>query len=391
MKTDSRAVKSSDIAIYVHIPFCVRKCLYCDFNSAVQPDYMIDSYINALLTELDLKKEAFFGRQLVSIYIGGGTPSSIPPSYIRLILERIASFTTIQDETEITIEINPGTTVDHKIADYVSCGINRVSIGLQSAVDQELKALGRIHDLDTFLHTYDVVHEAGIDNINVDIMTSIPHQDRVSLRETLKKVTDLKPQHISAYSLIIEPGTPFYQTGAVNLDLPSEEESLEMDRMTVSYLVSHGYRRYEISNYAKEDDEKDYRCLHNLRYWERGDYLGYGVSASSLYGNRRFTNIPDIGPYITSPGKHVSEDLILSSNDAAAEFMFLGLRKTDGIRLKDFKEEFGEDIKRVYGNIMKKQVEKELALFEGEGEDERFMLTERGLEVSNIVMAEFLR
>ncbi len=384
-------MKGSEISVYVHIPFCVRKCLYCDFNSAVQPDYIIDSYINALLTELDLKREAFVSRQLSSVYIGGGTPSSIPPSYIRLILERISSFIPINDDTEITIEINPGTTVDHKIGDYVSCGINRVSIGLQSADAEELKALGRIHDFETFLHTYDVVSKSGIDNINVDVMTAIPHQSMGSLVNTLKKVTELKPQHISAYSLIIEPGTPFYQRGAVNLDLPSEEETLEMDRKTVEFLDAAGYRRYEISNYAKKDEKRDYRCLHNLRYWERGDYLGFGVSAASLYGNRRFTNIADIGPYITSPGRHVSEDLILSPDDAAAEFMFLGLRKTDGIRLEDFKEEFGTDIKRIYGHIMKKQVEKELAVFSGEGEEERFMLTGRGLEVSNILMSEYLR
>ncbi|MBQ4482066.1 MAG: radical SAM family heme chaperone HemW [Lachnospiraceae bacterium] len=384
-------MKGSEISVYVHIPFCVRKCLYCDFNSAVQPDYIIDSYINALLTELDLKREAFVSRQLVSVYIGGGTPSSIPPSYIRLILERISSYIPINDDTEITIEINPGTTVDHKIGDYVACGINRISIGLQSADDEELKALGRIHDFETFLHTYDVVSNAGIDNINVDIMTSIPHQNKESLVSTLKKVTGLKPQHISAYSLIIEPGTPFYQRGAVNLDLPSEDESLEMDRKTREFLDAAGYKRYEISNYAKKDEKRDFRCLHNLRYWDRGDYLGFGVSAASLYGNRRFTNIADIGPYITSPGRQVSEDLLLSPDDAAAEFMFLGLRKTDGIRLLDFKEEFGTDIKRIYGHIMKKQVEKELAMFSGEGDEERFMLTDRGLEVSNIVMSEFLR
>ena len=384
-------MKGSEISVYVHIPFCVRKCLYCDFNSAVQPDYIIDSYINALLTELDLKREAFVSRQLVSVYIGGGTPSSIPPSYIRLILERISSYIPINDDTEITIEINPGTTVDHKIGDYAACGINRISIGLQSADDEELKALGRIHDFETFLHTYDVVSNAGIDNINVDIMTSIPHQNKESLVSTLKRVTGLKPQHISAYSLIIEPGTPFYQRGAVNLDLPSEDESLEMDRKTREFLDAAGYKRYEISNYAKKDEKRDFRCLHNLRYWDRGDYLGFGVSAASLYGNRRFTNIADIGPYITSPGRQVSEDLLLSPDDAAAEFMFLGLRKTDGIRLLDFKEEFGTDIKRIYGHIMKKQVEKELAMFSGEGDEERFMLTDRGLEVSNIVMSEFLR
>ncbi|MBQ9607673.1 MAG: radical SAM family heme chaperone HemW, partial [Lachnospiraceae bacterium] len=237
---------SKDISIYVHIPFCVRKCLYCDFNSGKYPDYMIDSYIDAILKEMDENREVFSGKSLKAVYIGGGTPSSVPPSYIGLIFDRISDIIPIEDDTEITIEINPGTTTDHKIKDYVSYGVNRVSVGLQSAVDSELEALGRIHTYNDFLRTYDILKENGIKNINVDIMTSIPHQTKGSLLKTLQEVISLHPQHISAYSLSIEKGTPFYEMGPMRLDLPAENESYEIYKLTQKYLKEHGYSRYEI-------------------------------------------------------------------------------------------------------------------------------------------------
>ncbi len=385
---------SKDISIYVHIPFCVRKCLYCDFNSGKYPDYIISSYIDALLKEIDRCREVFRGRELASLYIGGGTPSSVPPSYIGLVFDRISDVITIEDDTEITMEINPGTTTDQKIKDYVSYGVNRISIGLQSALNSELEALGRIHTFEDFLRTYDIVREKGIEKVNVDIMTSIPHQSRESLIKTLDKVTSLRPEHISAYSLIIEKGTPFYERGAEKLGVPSEEESFKIYKLTQKYLKEHGYERYEISNYALKDKNgsRDNRCANNLRYWDRKDYIGFGASAASLIGYRRFTNVPELGIYIRDPGRHKSEDMLLQPKDAMAEFMFLGLRKIEGIRCDDFREEFGVRIQEVYGGIMKKHVEAGLAQFSGEDDDpgQRFYLTDRGLDISNQIMAEYL-
>ena len=385
-----------DISIYVHIPFCVRKCLYCDFNSGRQPDYIISSYIDALLKEIEGSRDEFRGRSLESLYIGGGTPSSVPPSYIGLIFDCISGVIDIGDDTEITLEINPGTATDQKIRDYASFGVNRVSIGLQSAVDKELEALGRIHGFDDFLRTYDIVRDNEIERVSVDIMTSIPHQTRGTLIKTLKEVTSLHPDHISAYSLILEEGTPFYEKGAENLYLPDEKESFGMDKLTQNYLKEHGYERYEISNYALKDRDRDNKCRNNLRYWDRKDYRGFGVSAASLMGNHRFTNIPDIGRYIRNPGRYRSEDMLLDTEDAMSEFMFLGLRKLDGISVSGFEKEFGKKIKDVYGEVMKKHVEEGLARFkeleDADPEDgkQRFFLTDRGLDVSNQVMADYL-
>ena len=379
-----------NFSIYVHIPFCVKKCLYCDFNSGVYPDYVIASYIDALLKEIDSYKPFLFQRRLASVYIGGGTPSSVPPSYIGLIIERISDVTSIDEDTEISMEINPGTASDHKIKDYVSFGVNRMSIGLQSAVNSELEALGRIHTFENFRSTFDAIRSNGIENINVDIMTSIPHQTKGTLFKTLQEVAGLRPAHISAYSLIIEKGTPFYEMGPVRLDLPSENDSYEMEKELQRYLRDHGYERYEISNYARKETGRDNRCRHNLRYWDRDDYIGIGVSAASLIENRRFTNIADIGRYITSPGRYKSEDLILSEADAMAEFMFLGLRKTEGIKTSDFEKTFGIDIEKVYGKVMKEHIEGEFAETEGEDEERRFFLTDKGLDISNRVMADYL-
>lgn len=382
---------SKDISIYVHIPFCVRKCLYCDFNSGRYPDYVIASYIDALLKEIDNSRELFSGRSLASLYIGGGTPSSVPPSYIGLIFDRISDVITIEDDTEITMEINPGTATDQKIKDYAGLGVNRMSVGLQSALDNELEALGRIHTFEDFKRTYDIIRENGIGSVNIDIMTSIPHQTKGTLIKTLQEVTSLRPEHISAYSLIIEEGTPFYEKGRDRLDLPPEKESFEIYKLTQSYLRGHGYDRYEISNFALKGG--DNRCRNNLRYWDRKDYAGFGVSAASLIGNRRYSNISDVDMYIREPGRYKAEDILLDRKDAMAEFMFLGLRKIEGISCAGFNDEFGEKIENVYGKVMKGHVEAGLAAFSSEDEDDTersFFLTDRGLDVSNQVMADYL-
>ncbi len=387
-----------DIGIYVHIPFCVRKCFYCDFNSQVPPsEDTVFFYTAALLDEIKASAGLLEDRKLSSIYIGGGTPSSIPSSCIGRIIDRISSHIDIDEDTEVTIEANPGTLTELKIKDYVAAGINRVSLGLQSAVEDELKALGRIHTFEDFKKNFDRLYWGGIENISVDVMTSIPYQTQESLIKTLDEVIKLRPQHISAYSLIIEENTPFYDKLRYGLlPLPTEDESYYIYKLAQTYLTQNGYRRYEISNYSLEPgnegnkEEKDYRCRHNLRYWDRGDYIGFGVSAASLIGDHRFTNTKDLNEYASDPGRIKQEDLVLRPEDAMAEFMFLGLRKTDGIRCADFRESFDTDINEVYGKVMRHHVDRKLAAFSGEDEERRFFLTDTGLDLSNVVMSEYL-
>ena len=387
-------MSGKDISIYVHIPFCVRKCLYCDFNSQVPAsEDTVFYYTSALEREIGAAGDIFEDRKLASVYIGGGTPSSIPSSCIGRIMDAISSVISIEDDTEITIEANPGTLTDLKIKDYVSFSINRVSLGVQSAIEEELKTLGRIHTFDDVKKSFDRLYWGGIDNISADIMTSIPYQTPESLIETLDAVIKLKPEHISAYSLIIEQNTPFYDKYRYGLlPLPGEDESYMIYKLAQEYLEQKGYKRYEISNYAKETEEegRDYRCLHNLRYWDRKDYIGFGASAASLIGDHRFTNVFDVTDYVSDPGGKKAEDYRLRPEDAMAEFMFLGLRKTEGIRCADFEEAFGTDIQKIYGRIMRYQIDRKLAASTGEKEEKRFFLTDKGLDVSNMVMSEYL-
>lgn len=387
-------MSGKDISIYVHIPFCVRKCLYCDFNSQVPAsEDTVFYYTSALEREIGAAGDIFEDRRLVSVYIGGGTPSSIPSSCIGRIMDAISSVISIEDDTEITIEANPGTLTDLKIKDYVSFSINRVSLGVQSAIEEELKTLGRIHSFEDVKKSFDRLYWGGIDNISADIMTSIPYQTPESLIETLDAVIKLKPEHISAYSLIIEQNTPFYDKYRYGLlPLPGEDESYMIYKLAQEYLEQKGYKRYEISNYAKETGEegRDYRCLHNLRYWDRKDYIGFGASAASLIGDHRFTNVFDVTDYVSDPGGKKAEDYRLRPEDAMAEFMFLGLRKTEGIRCADFEEAFGTDIQKIYGRIMRYQIDRKLAASTGEKEEKRFFLTDKGLDVSNMVMSEYL-
>ncbi len=366
----------------MHIPFCVRKCLYCDFNSFCAPETLKDQYVDALIREIRSKEDDLKGRNLVSVYFGGGTPSLMRPEVYERLLTAADRCTRIGDDCEITMEINPKTASFENIRGYVKAGINRFSIGAQSCIDSELEALGRIHRQPDLINTYDMLLRCGVCNISVDIMTSIPHQTIKSLKKTLDTIISLKPQHISAYSLIIEENTPFYDTGTNGLDLPDEDESLYMDRYTIDRLSQAGYKRYEISNYAKDG----YECRHNLGYWERRDYIGTGISAASLLCDHRYTNTPDVEEYMKKPGEDRIEDRYLSLNEKMEEFMFLGLRKTAGISLFKFKDHFGKDIRNVYGDIMDRHIREGYA-----AEDAGFYrLSQRGLEISNMVLADYL-
>ena len=372
---------ASPIEIYIHIPFCVKKCDYCDFLSGPSGPEEQSDYVQALLREIDAVKEGK-GRSVSSIFIGGGTPSVLDAGFIGEILNRIRNKFQIQNDAEITIEANPGTADYGKLQAYRDYGINRLSIGLQSPDDRELKILGRIHNYEQFLETYKKARKAGFDNINVDLMSAIPDQTYKGWEKNLRTVAELEPEHISAYSLIIEEGTPF---AARQLNLPDEDTEYNMYEATARILKEYGYKQYEISNYAK----RGMACRHNVGYWTRQDYLGFGLGASSLYGKERFSNTADRKKYLEnsfSPELIREREPILSREDEMAEFMFLGLRMTEGVARTDFEQIFGCCIEQIYGDVLKKYESMGL-LQEKNG---RIFLSRAGIHVSNSVMADFL-
>ncbi len=349
---------------------------------------------------------------MVSIFLGGGTPSLLPSRETGRILERTRSGFAVAEDVEITIECNPGTVTEQKLRDYITHGINRLSIGLQSTDDEELKRIGRIHDYGSFLETYSLARAAGFDNINIDLMAGLPGQGMASYRRTLERVVALSPEHISAYSLILEEGTPLY----VNQNayrFPDEDEDREMYELTGTVLGEAGFHRYEISNYAREGWE----CRHNKVYWRRGDYVGFGLGASSMVGNVRWKN-PDVqadyaaclkrmeardrhsdsGCVIHAAGTQSEpfaemlrrtgrrEVQPLTPQEQMEEFMFLGLRLMEGVGLEEFRQYFGKTADEIYGKQMKSLVQQ--GLLERTGP--RLRLTPRGIDVSNMVFAEFL-
>lgn len=369
------------LAVYVHIPFCEQKCRYCDFLSAQATDETKYKYVNALLHEIMHTDGSH--HIVTSVYIGGGTPSCVQSFYIVKILTALRRRFRFAENAEISMEVNPGTVKKSSLADYRAAGVNRLSIGLQSTFDDELRKLGRIHDYKIFLNTYGIVRAMGFDNVNIDLMSSLPKQTVEKMQISLERVVGLHPEHISLYSLIVEEGTPFhkaYEEGT--LQLPDEDTEIMIDTMARKYLSDHGYRRYEISNYSKPGFE----CRHNLVYWNRGEYLGFGIGAASLMGHTRFSNTRHIKQYIASNGMAGVKTQNLSEKDEMEEFMFLGLRKTDGVSEEDFKNYFGKDIEEVYGEILRKQETEGLI----EHLKDRWAFTDKGLDVSNTLMAEYL-
>lgn len=374
--------------IYLHIPFCVKKCLYCDFISGTNSKETIENYINSMVNEIestDIKQD------VDSVFIGGGTPSSIPPEYIAKVVDclRIKLGNRFLKDSEITIETNPKTISENALKIYHDAGINRISMGLQSCIDSELKSLGRIHTFKDFLDSYNIATRY-FDNINIDLISGIPHQTMDSFKESLKKVGDLNPNHISVYSLIIEEGTPFYEMygpgGKFKDSLPNEDIDREMYHFTKEYLSTLGYNRYEISNYAKENKES----RHNLKYWKGNNYYGFGIAAASLVDNTRYKNTDNLKEYIDamgSPEKIRITQEILDINDCMSEYMILGLRLIKGVSPKEFKARFNEDMENKYGDILNKYLNMGLLHTTIDG---NFALTDKGLDVSNSVMEEFL-
>ena len=372
--------KDTSFELYIHIPFCVRKCAYCDFLSAPGSEEAKASYTEALLREIEAVKTE--KREVSSIFVGGGTPSALSPSLMGDIFEKIHKSFSVAPDAEITIEANPGTLSKEKLFLYRNVGINRLSLGLQSPEAAELKSLGRIHTYEEFLESFSLAREAGFQNINVDLMCALPEQTYEGWVRNLRTVAALHPEHISAYSLIIEEGTPFAKR---KLNLPDEDTEYRMYEDTAGILAEYGYEQYEISNYAK----KDLACQHNVGYWTRKEYLGLGLGAASLWGNQRFSNTSDFSLYLNNsrfPEKIRGDRETLSLEAEMSEFMFLGLRMTKGVSKAEFLEGFGVPIESVYGKVLDKYKSVGL-LEETEG---RIFLTRAGIHVSNGVMAEFL-
>ena len=388
-----------ELELYIHIPFCVKKCNYCDFLSFGTEDERLSDtqchptrqlpvpevYVDRLCREIRWygQKEEFSHRPVVSVFFGGGTPSLLSEAQIFRLMAELRDNFLIRRDAEVTMEANPGTLTPGKLKQMRFCGINRLSLGLQSTVERELKALGRIHSYGAFLQSFKWAREAGFKNINVDLMTALPEQTMASYLKSLEQTAALKPEHISAYSLIIEPGTPFEAMEAQGeLALPDEDEEREMYHLTRKFLSEMGYERYEISNYARPG----YECRHNIGYWRGRDYLGLGLGASSLINGRRFSNRTEIKDYLAlTMGSDDWYEAVEPLTPAAKmeEFMFLGLRLVRGVSEKDFYRKFGVKMMSVYGEVIRKN-ELEKLLIRKNG---WLRLTELGMDLANMVLS----
>ena len=399
-----------NLQLYIHIPFCVRKCSYCDFLSFSTDERTQLAYADALIREIEFYGPQMSEYTISTIYIGGGTPTWLNEDKMVEILDAIYTYFNVSPEAEVSMECNPGTVTAAKLEKYRRAGVNRLSIGLQSADDEELQILGRIHTFEQFLKTYEMARNAGFGNINVDLISGIPYQTAEKFLHTLQKVVRLKPDHISAYSLIIEKGTPFYdaykfdavkqEAGMQTEVLPTEDEVYRIYKLTQQYLTQAGYEQYEISNFA----HPGFECEHNIGYWTRENYLGLGLGAASLVENVRYSNTTELYQYIdncqdikwveymqedescvTGTNLHASVDVV-SRKAQMEEFMFLGLRQNCGVTREQFERAFGIPIDGIYKNALD-YLRDEGLLDTSEG---RIVLTEKGMDLSNFALAQFL-
>jgi len=377
------------LGLYIHIPFCVQKCKYCDFLSAPADDTAKKRYAAALCKEITGYKELTKEYEIATIYFGGGTPSILDVSLTEQILATVRICFDVKQAAEITLEVNPGTASLEKLKRYIELGINRLSIGVQSAKEKELALLGRIHTFEEAKQTVLWAREAGFTNISLDLMSALPNQSLEDYKENVEAVLALSPEHISSYSLIVEEGTPFYgqyaEGAAKESELPDEETDRAMYAYTKERLVQAGYHRYEISNYAKPGFES----RHNSSYWVGTEYLGVGLGASSLFTNARYHNETDLLTYMEEmeAGKDVRREIErLVPEEQMEEFMILGLRMMRGVSRAEFQKRFGTPIETVYGSALKKLERQGLLALEGD----TISLTDTGIDVSNQVFVEFV-
>lgn len=409
------------LELYIHIPFCVRKCNYCDFLSFPAGKEIVERYVRALEEEIRRTGEAVYGQngrpgetvygqngrpeeavygragggktevrpgsapKISTVFVGGGTPSVLEPEQIRNLFSCLRESFLLEADAEISMEGNPGTLNREKLSVCREAGINRLSLGLQSADDGLLQTLGRIHTWEQFLYNYQDARQAGFRNINIDLMSSLPGQSLENYVKTLETVTALEPEHISSYSLILEEGTPFFASEEIRRQLPDENTDREMYEKTKEILHEKGYERYEISNYAKPG----FACRHNLGYWDEVPYLGLGLGASSYYKNARFSNETDIRTYMENPfvpflGRNDYE--CCDEKSRMEDYMIFGLRKMAGVSLSRFEKEFGTATEEIYGGVIDRYVGMGLLVLEGD----RLRLTDAGIDVSNRIFEDFL-
>ena len=373
------------ISLYIHIPFCAQKCLYCDFPSFARKDHLRKAYIEALNKEIISLREKHNNLEINTIFIGGGTPSVLESDELEYLLKEVAKLNMAKD-IEYSMECNPGNLTEEKLEVMKKYGVNRISMGLQAKQDNLLKGLGRIHNYKTFKENFLLAKKVGFNNINVDLMFGLPNQKLNEWEETLREIISLEPAHISAYSLIIEEGTAFYNLYENNkLKLPTEEEERKMYHLAKKILEENGFNQYEISNYAKKGKE----CRHNLAYWNMDNWIGVGSASASYMDGKRIKNISSVEEYINSineKGEAIEEIINNSKNDNMEEFMFMGIRKINGIDENEFKNRFSMNINDVYGEIINKYIDEGLLI----RESGRIFLSEKGIEISNIIMADFL-
>ena len=411
---------NKEIGVYIHIPFCIKKCDYCDFISYCDKTEYIEKYIESLKNEINNNVGALSvintkgeyqttplensNYQITTVYIGGGTPSSIDSKYIIDILNSIKEKYNLEN-AEITIEVNPGTVTENKLLDYKSAGINRLSIGLQETSHKLLKQIGRIHTYEEFLETYNLARKIGFRNISVDLMIGLPNQNIANIKESLEKVIKLNPEHISVYSLILEEGTKLYKKyEEKQIELPDEELERNMYWYVKNTLENNGYIHYEISNFAKPG----YESKHNVSCWNQEEYIGFGVAAHSYINRTRYSNTANIEEYIrnvgvlpvrstkkeyqTAPIKQIINNSyqsiheIQTKEDMQKEYMLLGLRKIEGVSVQKFKNKFGENPIFLFRNELNKLVEEDLVIVDGDN----INLTNKGLDLANLVWEEFV-
>ncbi|MDF2822331.1 MAG: coproporphyrinogen oxidase [Clostridiales bacterium] len=374
------------ISIYIHIPFCIKKCNYCDFISF--PICSGSKYLEKIENYIDvLKKEiaSFNGAEYIvkSIFIGGGTPTSIEAHYIEEIDQTIRNtFSNIDNNLEYSMEANPATLNEEKLKVYKQIGINRLSMGLQATDNNLLKGLGRLHTYEEFVQNYKLAREFGFSNINIDLMSGIPDLTLDVWKQTLETIVELNPEHISAYSLIIEENTPlYYQYLRNELILADEDSERQMYYATKEILETAGYNRYEISNYSRVNFE----CYHNKTYWKLNEYLGFGIAAASLINGKRIKNTENIEKYIL--GENLVDEVEQQTiEDEIEEYMFLGLRMTEGINKQNFKNRFDKSVEDIYKDVIDYFVQLELL------EDTKYILklTTKGIDVSNQIFEKLI-
>lgn len=378
-------MENNEIGLYVHIPFCAKKCLYCDFISYENRNKLVEEYIHSLKQEI-VNYKSCNKYKISTIYIGGGTPSFIDSVYIMQIIKILKKTFEIKENAEITIEINPGTITEQKLEDYKNCGINRVSIGLQSTDNRILKQIGRIHTYEQFLDTYKLIRGKGFNNVNIDLMLGLPNQTINILEDSINKVLKLEPEHISVYSLILEEGTPLYDlVENKEIHLLDDDIERQMYWTVKRKLEKRGYKHYEISNFAKYG----YESKHNKNCWEQKEYLGFGVAAHSYINGKRYSNTNDLHNYIQNASNYKCIQIIheiQNSEEKMKEYMMLGLRKLEGVKISEFKNKFVKNPLYVFMHELDKLVKEGLIQID----EDNIKLTIKGIDFANIVWEKFV-